>query len=82
MLTHPQPAPYGRPAATHCRNHLDRATDTRFRASRTLAILLTATPENAPISPETRRQLRREIAALESALTIEANAAARLRVVS
>ncbi|MFW7267519.1 hypothetical protein ACMAUO_06055 [Gluconacetobacter sp. Hr-1-5] len=82
MLTHPQPAPYGRPAVTHCRNHLDRATDTRFRASRTLAILLTATPENAPVPPETRRQIRREIAALESALTIEANAASRLRVVA
>lgn len=82
MLTHSQPAPYGRPAVTHCRNHLDRATDARFRASRTLSILLTATPENTPVTPETCRQLRREIAALESALTIEANAVSRLRVVA
>lgn len=82
MSTHPQAAPYGGPAVTHCRNHLSAAIATRWRSSRTLAILLTATPENIVITPETRHRIRREIAALESALTIEANAASRLRVVA
>lgn len=81
MSTQPQATPYGSPAVTHGRNHLSAAIATRWRGSRTLAILLTATPENIVITPETRRQIHKEMAALESALTIEANAASRLRVV-
>ncbi|MBB2196592.1 hypothetical protein HLH44_03780 [Gluconacetobacter sp. 1c LMG 22058] len=80
--SHDNGAPYGGPAVTHCRNHLSAAIATRWRNSRTLAILLTATPENIVITPETRRQIRQEMAALDSALTIEANAASRLRVVA
>ncbi|MBB2157229.1 hypothetical protein HLH33_13060 [Gluconacetobacter diazotrophicus] len=81
MPAHSTPAPYGRAAVAHVNNHLGAAIDRRFRASRTLAILLTATPENIVITPETRKQIRREMAALDEALTIEANAGSRLRVV-
>ncbi|GBQ23057.1 hypothetical protein AA12717_1376 [Gluconacetobacter sacchari DSM 12717] len=81
MPLHDNGAPYGAPAATHCRNHLSAAIATRWHNSRTLAILLTATPENILITPETRRQFRREMAALDSALTIEANAVMALGAV-
>ncbi|GBQ32166.1 hypothetical protein HLH34_04275 [Gluconacetobacter azotocaptans] len=69
-------------ASTGARSHLSTSSDRRFAASRVLSILLhdASTPHVIPTAT-TRAQIRRAMADLESALTIEANAASRLRVV-